>query len=54
MSDCKHDGKKKTQVTKSATYLVCGNCGKRLKKLDSALIEKIARPEVLEKQWKSP
>lgn len=50
MADCKHDGEKRNEVTKSDVYLVCKECGKRLKKLDSRLlIEKVVVPETFDK-----
>lgn len=50
MTECKHE-ETKTQVTKSGVYKVCAKCGHRIEKLDErVLIEKIKRPDLLEKR----
>lgn len=52
IEDCKHDGRKKTEVTKSGVHLVCVNCGLRLEKLDNVVIEKVVVPKTIEKTWR--
>ena len=44
---CKHDGKKRTETTKSGVHEVCDLCGKRLGRLD--VVEKVVVPGVIEK-----
>jgi len=50
VSECAHSGEKKNEVTRSGVYVVCADCGKRLKKIEAKLvIEKVVMPELVEK-----